>query len=122
MKQKLPERRRFVRAEEPLRAVIKQEESVVEATTNNLSPMGLNLETRGKFNIAKELDVVLFLPEEYGAVHLDARVIWCRKATLEDEAPHTTGVEILEVKNEDKNPFLKYMCDMMYALESSIQT
>lgn len=122
MKDKLPERRRFVRTYEPIKALVDKKGDRFEVTTNNLSPMGLNFETQEKLDISTELDIVLYLPPELKAVALKGRVVWCRKASLEDFAPHTSGVEILKVRDEDKNIFLKYMCDMMYNLETSIKT
>lgn len=122
MAQKLPERRRFVRTEEPVKALIILDGEKLELETNNLSAVGVNFESPKKFDISKELDLVLYLPPDLNAIHIRGRVVWCRKTSLEDFAPHQVGVELLEVREEDKNDFLKFMCDMMYELENTIRT
>jgi hypothetical protein len=115
MKLKLPERRRFVRIEIPLRVVVKTEGRVDEVITKNVSPVGLRFEVGKELTQSDRLSMSLYLPENDDPIELVGKVIWQTKTSLEDNAPYDVGIEITEIKDKNKNIFLKYLCDLLYA-------
>ena len=115
MKLKLPERRRFVRIEIPLRVVVKTEGRVDEVITKNVSPVGLRFEVDKELTQSDRLSMSLYLPENDDPIELVGKVIWQTKTSLEDNAPYDVGIEITEIKDKNKNVFLKYLCDLLYA-------
>ena len=114
MKLKLPERRRFVRIEIPLKVIVKSEGREDEVITKNVSPVGLRFEIAKEFKKSEKLDLSLYIPTIDDPIDLKANVIWQDKASLEDNAPYDVGVEIIEIGDKNKNEFLKYLCDLLY--------
>ena len=114
MKHKLPERRRFVRIETPLKILINSNGVQFETITKNVSPVGLRFESQNQLEKNVELEVLMYLPDLDVPIKLKGKVIWQNKVTLEDKAPYDVGIEVVEIKEEDKNSFLKYLCDLLY--------
>ncbi len=122
MKGKLPERRRFIRLEVPLRVVVKKDNQAYEVTTKNISPIGLRFEIGIELADAKNLQMDLYLPDTDGFVSIEGRVIWHKKVSLDDDAPYDVGIEIVKVEEDKKNSFLKCLCDLMYNINPKIRT
>ena len=114
MKLKLPERRRFVRVETPLRVIVKSGERTDEVVTKNISPVGMRFEVGQKLDDAATLDMQLFLPSTSEPIDLVGRVVWQNKTSLEDKAPYDVGIEITHIQDANKNVFLKFLCDLLY--------
>lgn len=114
MKLKLPERRRFIRIEIPLKVAIKADGKVAEVITKNISPIGMRFETSKELKNTEILEMSLSIPTSDIPVHLKGRVVWQNKTTLEDSAPYDVGIEIMEIEDKNKNVFLKYLCDLLY--------
>ncbi|MFC1480325.1 PilZ domain-containing protein [Candidatus Omnitrophota bacterium] len=114
MKMKLPERRRFVRIEIPLKVIIKSGDRVDEIITKNISPVGLRFEILRALKESEKLDMALHIPSMDNPIPLKAKVIWQTKKSLEDNAPYDVGVEITDIDDKNKNVFLKYLCDLLY--------
>jgi hypothetical protein len=114
MKLKLPERRRFVRIDIPLKIVIENGGITDEVLTTNISPVGLRFGISRELKKDEPLKITLYLPEENTPIGLDAKIIWQIKTSLEDKAPYDVGVEIVAIEEDCKNTFLKYLCDLLY--------
>lgn len=114
MKLKLPERRRFIRIEIPLKVKIKTSGRIDEVVTKNISPIGMRFEVTKELKNTELLDMSLTIPSSDTPVRLKGRVVWQSKTTLEDTAPYDVGVEIMEIEDKNKNAFLKYLCDLLY--------
>ncbi|MFC1548516.1 PilZ domain-containing protein [Candidatus Omnitrophota bacterium] len=114
MKLKLPERRRFVRIEIPLKVIVKSEGREDEVVTKNVSPVGLRFEIGAELKKSEKLNLSLYIPTIDDPIDLKANVIWQDKTSLEDNAPYDVGVEIIEIGDKNKNEFLKYLCDLLY--------
>ncbi len=114
MKLKLPERRRFIRIETPLKLTVTTAEGADEVVTKNVSPVGLRFEIGKKLKETAKLDLSLHLPISDKPIRLVGKIIWQEKTSLEDNAPYDVGVEITEVEDRQKNTFLKYLCDLLY--------
>ena len=115
MRLKLPERRRFIRIEVPLRMTIKGEKWTEETKTKNISPIGMRFETHREFEKSEILELTVYLPSSENAlINVRARVIWQSKTSLEDNAPYDVGIEIIEIEESSRNALLKYLCDLLY--------
>ena len=114
MKLKLPERRRFIRIEIPLKVSIKAGGRVDEVVTKNISPIGMRFEISNELKNTEMLEMSLSIPTSDMPVRLKGRVVWQNKTTLEDSAPFDVGIEIMEIEDKNKNVFLKYLCDLLY--------
>lgn len=94
----------------------------VTAAIKNISADGLAFETGDKS--LKESDIVelkLDLPEAANPVHSKGRVVWKRRQSLSDNAPFDVGLEFAEIEEDNKNTFLKFLCDQIYALSKELR-
>jgi len=114
MKVKSFERRRFVRIDVPLKLMVKIGKRREKGITKNISPVGLRFETSKKLEADEKVEIVLYLPSMVNPITFKARVVWQKKKSLEDKAPYDVGVEIASIEDNDKNVFLKYLCDLFY--------
>lgn len=114
MKLKLPERRRFVRVETPLKVVVTEGDRIDEVVTKNISPMGFRFEVSREYKQTEDLELALYIPSTEKAIHIKGKVVWQEKISLEDNAPYDVGIEVTQVDEKDKNVFLKYLCDLLY--------
>jgi len=114
MKLKLPERRRFIRIEIPLKVRIEGGGASQEVVTKNISPIGMRFEIDRELDASGGLDLSLFIPTSKEPISMKGKVVWQKKVSLEDGAPFDVGLEIVEVADENKNTLLKYLCDLLY--------
>lgn len=113
------ERRRYVRLETPITIsyVLPKGDNILHASTKNISADGLRFQTQDRS--LKEADVValnLHIPGAVNPVHAGGTVVWKKRISLEDGAPYDVGVEFSEVEEDNKNTFLRFLCDVMYAI------
>ena len=114
------ERRRYVRLQTPIPIAytVPQTGSVHTTSTKNISADGLRLETHDK--TLKEGDLIelkLTIAGALNPVHAKGKVIWKKKMSLEDAAPFDCGIEFAEIEEDNKNTFLKFLCDLMYDIK-----
>jgi len=121
MKQKLPERRRFIRVETPLKLVISCDGAKDEVVVKNISPVGLLFELSKKIKV-DDLKLSLTLPSVKDPISIDGKIIWQTKQSLEDEAAYDVGVEIVDVEDKSKNVFLQFLCDLLYSTDYKART
>jgi len=113
------ERRRHIRLSAPIDVVYTTPQSgkIHSISTKNISANGLRLETHDKaLQPDGVIEMKLTIPDAVNPVHAKGKVVWKRKLSLEDAAPFDVGVEILEIEEDNKNTFLKFMCDLVYNL------
>ena len=122
MKMKLPERRRFIRIEIPLKVGIESGDIKDEVVTKNISPVGMRFETERELKDTQKLNLSLHIPTSEKPILLKGKVIWQVKVSLEDGAPYDVGVEITEVEDSQKNDVLKYLCDLLYSSPYKIRS
>jgi len=110
------ERRKFTRYQIPLRMsyVIQGDNVVHSSTTKNISSLGVRFETEKELAEGNTLDLKLEIPKAQNPVHAQGKLVWVRKQTLEDNSPYDVGMEFLKVEEDNKNTFLKFMCDLAY--------
>jgi hypothetical protein len=119
IKDKLIERRRYIRLKTPipLTYTIQGSGNVYNSLTKDISADGLRFESKSKdlkesANIELKLDI-------YGSenpVHVKGKIIWKKQVSLEDDAPYDVGVEFTVIEEDNKNTFLKFLCDLIYNL------
>ena len=111
------ERRKYLRIESPLKIRVISKSSVIRrAATKDISPLGLRFETDQKdIKINDPLELKIEMPGSLCPVHANAKVIWKKKVSTEDNAPFDIGCEFTKVEEDNKNTFLKYFCDLLYS-------
>jgi c-di-GMP-binding flagellar brake protein YcgR len=119
IKDRLVERRKYIRLKAPVSVTYKalNTDIVHNSVTKDLSADGLRLEIKAR-DIYKDSVLELKL-ELYGAnnpVHAKGKVVWIKQLSLEDGAPCDVGIELTEIEEDNKNTFLKFLCDLIYNL------
>ena len=113
------ERRRFIRIEGPIEvSYVSQNSSTIRSiTAKNISADGFRFETHDKdLSESGVIEMTINLPETANPVHTKGRVAWKKKISLEDRAPFDVGIEFIEIEEDNKNTFLKFLCDHIYML------
>ena len=124
MKERLLERRRFIRLKTPVLVTysIPETGDICKSVTKDISADGLRMESNDKD--IKVSGIVELKLEIYGAnnpVHAKGRVVWKKKICLEDNAPYDIGIEFVEIEEDNKNTFLKFLCDLIYNIQKESQ-
>ena len=115
MKFALPERRRYIRIEVPLRVVIKGKDWEESVFSKNISPIGIRFESRHKTNDGDLVNMALYLPSHPSSLQMRGKVMWQEKTSTEDNAPYDSGLEFVSIAEKDKNILLKFLCDLLYS-------
>ena len=111
------ERRKYVRLHTPLNISYTAPASgrIHTTTTKNVSADGLRLETNDKALRPNEVvELKLIIAGASNPVHAKGRVVWKKPVSLEDGAPFDVGFEFVEIEEDNKNTFLKFLCDLIY--------
>jgi len=114
------ERRRYVRLETPIDIsyTVPETGHVLSTNTKNISADGVRFETLNKsIKESDLLELKMVIPGAPNPVHAKARVIWKKKISLEDAAPYDCGLEFAEIEEDNKNTFLKFLCDLIYTIK-----
>ena len=113
---KIEERRKFIRLEVPveLKYIIKDGNLRKDVTTKDLSCDGLRFISDEGLEEGSILELNLSIPSANNPVHINGKVVWVRKLSLEDGSPFEVGIEFLQIEEDNKNTFLKYLCDLIY--------
>lgn len=117
----LIERRRYLRLRAPIDiyCYIPEKEKVHSATTKNISADGLRFETRDKtISESNIVELKLNIPNAANPIHAKGKVVWKKKVSLEDTAPFDVGIEFTEIEEDNKNTFLKFLCDTIYDIQN----
>jgi len=113
------ERRRYIRLQAPIGMsyTVDGTEETHAASTKNISAAGLRFETFDKkIEEGFLLEMKLNIPSAPNAVHVKGKVIWKKRLSLEDQTPFDVGVEFVEIEEDNKNTFLKFLCDLLYLI------
>lgn len=114
------ERRRYVRLLVPLKIsyTIPGSGKIYQAVTKNLSADGLRFDiTDPSIKEADLLELKIDVPSAPNPIHAKGTIIWRKRLSLEDGSPFDCGVEFTEIEEDNKNSFLKYLCDLIYGIK-----
>lgn len=123
IKDRLVERRRYIRLKTPigLACTVPDTGSIYNAVTKDISADGLRFESDAKdIKVSDIVELKLEIPGTHNPVHAKGKIVWKKKMSLEDTAPYDIGVELTEIEEDNKNTFLKFLCDLLYNLQKEI--
>ena len=116
------ERRRYVRLKTPVEIAYfsGDEGKVYKAVAENISADGLRFQTEGRgMAEGDSLELKLCMAGAANPVHARAKVVWMKRVSLEDKSPFDVGLEFTSVEEDNKNTFLKNLCDLMYGISEN---
>jgi len=113
---KAEERRRYIRLSTPItiQYTIPGEDKILRTVSKDISAVGVRFETTDKLKPKTDLELTLSLPKAPNPVHAQGKIIWVKRVDLEDNSPYDIGVEFVKIEEDNKNTFLKYLCDIIY--------
>ena len=119
IREKLVERRSFIRLREPINITytVSGIDKVHNVAAKDISADGLRFQTPEKD--IKEGDLIemrMDIQKISSPVHAKGKVMWKKKLSLEDSAPFDVGTELIDIEEDNKNTFLKFLCDLIYNL------
>jgi c-di-GMP-binding flagellar brake protein YcgR len=120
IKDKLVERRRYIRLRTPIPVTytVSGTGSTYSAVTKDISADGLRLESTAKdIDVSGLVELKLDIYGAHNPVHAKGKIVWKKKLSLEDDAAYDIGVEFTEIEEDNKNTFLKFLCDLIYNLQ-----
>lgn len=113
---KSPEdKRKFIRLEIPIEVdyISKANGLLKKTVSKDISAEGLRFLTNAPIEKNEDLELKLMLPEARNPVHAIGKVAWIKKFSL-DENAFEVGIEFIKIEEDNKNTFLKFLCDIMY--------
>lgn len=119
MRDRLIERRKYIRLKTPISITYTAPNTgiVHSSVTKDVSADGLRLETKARgLEKGSVLELKLELHGANSPVHAKGKVVWIKRLSLEDGASCDIGIELTEIEEDNKNTFLKFLCDLIYNL------
>jgi len=114
----IKERRRYIRTETPIpiNIRIKQAGTVeeIQAQSKNISATGLMVEIEKEISSDTAVELSLSPQGTPNPIHISAKVV--RSEQLKGQNLFSTGLEFTKIEEDNKNTFLKFLCDTIYRL------
>lgn len=116
MKRPFEEKRKYLRLNVPLEIEYSfpDSEKIYRAATKDISTLGIRFETTEKPKKGIEVEIKLKLPSAQNPIHVSGRVAWLDRMGSDDSASSSVGIEFTKIEEDNKNTFLKYLCDLIY--------
>ena len=113
---KVEEKRKFIRLQVPIEIKYIVEGAAVrkQVTTKDVSCEGLRFTTEEGISEGSLVELSVAIPKAPNPVHMNGRVVWTKRHATEDISPLEVGVEFIKIEEDNKNTFLKYLCDLIY--------
>ncbi|MBF0252930.1 MAG: PilZ domain-containing protein [Candidatus Omnitrophica bacterium] len=114
MKYRAPERRRFIRIEVPLEVQLTSDIINESSYSKNISPIGMCCEVTVNVPVGYVLNTFIKLPGSEELISAQAKVVWVKRISLEDDSNFDIGLVLNEIDEKQKKVLLKYLCDILY--------
>lgn len=111
------EKRRFIRFEIALKVhyyVQKEPKTEKTGITRDVSAGGMHLVTQERLETGSKVELKLFIPEALNPAHLAGIVLWSKEIADAKKPSYSSGIEFGDIEEDNKNTFLKFLCDLMY--------
>ncbi|MEI8176376.1 MAG: PilZ domain-containing protein [Candidatus Omnitrophota bacterium] len=117
MAKQIAEKRKYLRLHSPLKVeyTIENSDKIYVETTQDLSAFGFKLLSDNQhLTQGNRVALTLNLPKAQNPVHAIGRVAWLTKNAEPTTPTMDVGIEIAEIEEDNKNTFLRYLCDLLY--------
>lgn len=124
IRDKFVERRSFIRLSQPINITytVVGQDKIHNVIAKDVSADGARFQTIDREVVDGDIiEAKLDIPEVANPVHVKGKIMWKKKLSLEDAAPFDLGVEFLEIEEDNKNTFLKFLCDLVYNLSEDMK-
>lgn len=110
------ERRNYIRTDTSVSMTLRIEgpgaSKELKAVTGNMSATGMMIEVAEELSLGTDIRIELKPPESLNPVHCSGKIVWVGPAT--GDKKYHYGVEFVKIEEDNKNTFLKFLCDIIY--------
>ena len=110
------EKRNYIRTNVPVPMLIyiqkKKEAEKITARAWNISASGMMIETDAKLAVGTEPDIDMNPPGSLNPIHCKGKIVWGSARNIGNGRNY--GVEFISIEEDNKNTFLKFLCDLIY--------
>lgn len=114
------EKRNYIRtaASVPLTVYIKKTDSAkgVKGHTRNISATGMMVECSTELPVGLDARIDFYPPGASNPVHCNGKVVWA--GPREKDGRYNYGIGLTKIEEDNKNTFLKFLCDAIYNVAS----
>lgn len=99
------ERRRFPRADFPCKIIVRKRGTITKFTSRivNIGVGGVCVILNQEIPRYTYLELMIFLDDKQSPIDSDARVVWTVKKDIEEDIEVDTGIEFINLKQEDRS-------------------
>jgi c-di-GMP-binding flagellar brake protein YcgR len=90
----------------------KKDTDRIAAQAWNISASGMMIETDTELRVGIEARIDMTPAGTLNPVHCKGRIVWSAASTKKGK--YNLGVEFLGIEEDNKNTFLKFLCDLIY--------
>lgn len=112
----IKEKRAYIRTDTSIPMTIHLKEGKktkeVESITRNISATGMRIELSQQLPVGAEVKIDLNTPGSPNPVHCTGKIIWSAPTSEADK--YNSGIAFTGVEEDNKNTFLKFLCDTIY--------
>ncbi|MFA5068746.1 MAG: PilZ domain-containing protein [Candidatus Omnitrophota bacterium] len=112
------EKRNYIRADVSVPMIIYVQRKTgperVPAKAWNISASGMMIQSLGRFNTGIKVDIEMTPPVSPNPVHCKGKIVWASE-NISGRGGYNYGVELISIEEDNKNTFLKFLCDLIYS-------
>jgi c-di-GMP-binding flagellar brake protein YcgR len=89
-----------------------KETEKIHARTCNISASGMMLELDVRVPVGEKVKIDLTPPDTLNPIHCSGKAVWSDFS--EGQLKFQCGIELVSIEEDNKNTFLKFLCDLIY--------
>lgn len=110
------EKRNYIRTHVSVPILIyiqrKNDTEKITARAWNISASGMMIETNAKLHVGIEPGIDVIPPGSLNPIHSKGKIVWSTARSTGNG--YNYGVEFISIEEDNKNTFLKFLCDLIY--------
>jgi len=116
------EQRNFIRTGVSIPVVMhilgKKSEKKINAHAWNISASGMMIECPVNMAVGINTAIDMAPPQSLNPIHCRGKVVWVFKSPKKNM--YNYGIELTAIEEDNKNTFLKFLCDIIYHLSKTV--
>jgi c-di-GMP-binding flagellar brake protein YcgR len=99
---------------------VKEGSNKVKARTCNISASGMMVELDTDLPVGAKTKIEIIAPSTSNPIHCIGQIVWCTASG--SPSSFNCGVEFVSIEEDNKNTFLKFLCDLIYKTSDENET
>lgn len=89
-----------------------KQDNKIAARTRNISASGMMIELDQDIPVGSQARIDIIPVDASNPVHCSGKIVW--SVFSESQSKFNCGVEFIAIEEDNKNTFLKFLCDLIY--------